>query len=91
MLSVKDEIMEKVLWMMTLRITGNRCRKIKVAAQVMMEDFVDADGDVGIVQEATYDDIVNSIVEGKGTENCNKEEEEEYVNEEVHESCKTQF
>jgi hypothetical protein len=40
------------------------CQKVNVPAEVMMEDFINVDGDDAIIQEAT-DDTVNSITERK--------------------------
>jgi hypothetical protein len=49
---------------MTLRITANRCQKIKVPAEVTTEGITDGDSDVGIAQEAA-DDIANSTTQEK--------------------------
>jgi hypothetical protein len=61
--------------------------EINVPAEIMMEGFNDVDSNVAIIQEATGYDIVNSIIEEKGRNSGNEDEEEDHVNEERQESC----
>jgi hypothetical protein len=61
-LSVRDKIMEESLIDDHFKDSWQQiCQKINVPVEVMMEDFIS----VAVIQEAT-DDIVNSIIEGKG-------------------------
>jgi hypothetical protein len=53
----------------------------------MMEDFISVDSDVAIIQKATDDDTVNSIIEEKGRNSGNEQKEEEHMTEEVHKCC----
>jgi hypothetical protein len=78
-LSVRDEIVEENLTDDDNKDNWQQiCQKINMPAEVMMEDSFDVDSDVAIIQEATDDDIMNSIIE---------EKRKNSGNEEMHNSC----